>query len=84
MELLNETKRQLQQVKKQKMLVKKRGLKLISTFSNELESEEPSSRFQGILPADIALGWSDINFGKLGVFDFGDTVIKGVRNAGGS
>ncbi len=84
MELLNETKGQLWRMRKQKALAKERGLKLAGVFSDELESEESSDRFQGVPPADIALDWSDINFSELGVFDFGDTVIKGVGSAGGS
>ncbi len=84
MELLNETKGQFQQMRKQKALVKECGLKLTGLLSDELESEEPSGRSQEVPLADIALDWSNINFDKLGMFDFEDTVIKGVENAGGS
>ncbi len=84
MELLNETKGRLWQVRKQKVLAKEYNFKLAGVLSDELESEEPSGRSQGVPSADVAPGWSDINFGELGVFDFGDTVVKGVGSAGGS
>ncbi len=44
MELLNETKGQFRQMRKQKALVKERGLKLAGALFDELESEEPSDR----------------------------------------
>ncbi len=83
-ELLNKAKKQLQWMRKQKTLAKERGLKLTGTLSDKLESEKPSSGSQGIPPADAAPDWSNINFDKLGIFDFGDTIIKDTGSTGGS
>ncbi len=83
-ELLNETKGWLWWVRKQKALAKEHDFKLAGVFSDELESEEPLGGSQGVPLADIVLDWVDINFGKLGVFDFGDIVIESAGSAGGS
>ncbi len=83
MELLNKAKGQFWQMRKQKVFAKEYGLKLAGVFFDELESEELSGRSQGVLPVNIVLDWSDINFGELGMFDFGDIVIEDTGNTGG-
>ncbi len=55
-ELLNEAKGRLWQVRKQKALAKEYGLKLAGVLSDALESEKPSGGSQGVPLADVVPG----------------------------